>query len=183
MNVILFYTQIKEFDEPTLEKISKLQFSRIPEMRVIDNIMDDEIVSKSRPYQADVLDQEELDYLESMLGYFGTVDIIGKWNDDGSKIELDINKYRDALNNVKEFEKATIIDGVDYTGIEDSYTNPFLLDENGDEVLDSNGDNVIYSPSVRTFTRVKSSKRPTLEQAKLTQVNVFNNKFKRELWL
>lgn len=148
MNVILKYTQTKEFDKPTQEKVSKIQFSRIPEMRVVND---------SIPYQANVLNQEELDYLQSMLEYFGTVDIIGKWNDDGKKIECDMSKYRDTLNNIEVFEK------VEVSGM--------IKDEEGNET----------EVVVRTFTGVKSSKRPTLTQAKKIQVNVFNNKFEREL--
>lgn len=143
MNVILIYSQTKEFNTDTQSVINSVQFSQVPEMRVIDNKV---------PYQANI-ESDKFDYFKQILEQYGTVDIIGKWNDDGSKIDLDINKYSDALNDIKEFEKADVLG----------------KDEDDNDTI------------VRSFTRVKSSKRPTLTQAELIQVNTFDNKFKREL--
>lgn len=162
MNVILTYTQIKEFTEIVQGTINQIQFSQIPEMKVIDTLVNDKEGNFSYnlhtiPYQANVKDERELNILQLTLENFGTVDIIGKWNDDGSKIELDINKYRDALNDVEVFEKAQDLE--------------MVTDEDGVE----------SEVVVKEYTRVKSSKIPTLAQAKSIQVNVFNNKFKREL--
>ena len=161
MNVILTYEQTKEFDSPSQELINKIQFSQIPEMRVIFTPINDNEGNFTHnlltiPYQANV-SAEDFSQLETMLGYFGTVDIIGKWNDDGSLIEMDINKYRDALNNIEVFEKAQ------------------------DTVIVTDEDDVESEIVVKEYTRVKSSKRPTLTQAKLIQVNTFDYKVKREL--
>ena len=102
----------------TSNKEQEKSASRIYEMRVIDGFM---------PYQSNIssLDEVDVDY-----------DIIGIWNDDGSIVQLDIKKYRNALNDIKVYDD-------DCNLIE--------------------------------------SKRPTLVQAKKTQVNVFNNQFVREL--
>lgn len=167
MNVILTYKQTSDFTEDAQKEINKLQFSFIPEMRIIEETID-EVVYKIMPYQANV-SEDKFEYFKSLLEQFGVVDIIGKWNDDGSKIELDINKYRDALNDIVVYERAVFYDGVDYTGIEDTYV--YLQDEEGNDI----------QPSITTFKRLKFSKRPTLTQAKQTQVNVFNNQFVREL--
>lgn len=157
MNVILTYNKTKEFTEEAQQGIDKIQFSQIPEMRVLDVIEDEEIVSKIIPYQTNVKDLEEFELLKASLDLFGVVDIIGKWNNDGSKIDLNINKYRNALNDVQLFEKVEV--------------KGMVEDEEGNEI------EVI----LKTYTGLKSSKRPTLAQAKNTQVNVFNNKFIRQL--
>lgn len=171
MNAIITYTQTSEFTEETQKEINKVQFSQIPEMLVKENlgIVDEveQVISRTIPFQANV-DDDKFEYFKSLLEQYGVVDIIGKWNDDGSKIELDINKYRDALNDVKTFEQAVFLDGVDVTGQE--LPQP-QLDEDGNEI----------PLNIRTFKRVKESKRPTLAQAKQTQVNVFNNQFTRQL--
>lgn len=148
INVILTFNQTKEFTEEAQQAINKIQFSKIPEMRIVNDAI---------PYQANVENEQQFTELKTVLESFGQVDIIGKWNNDGSKIECDINKYRDALNNIETFEKAEILGMVE--------------DEDGKET----------EVVVKTFTRVKSSKRPTLSEARNIQVNVFNNKFIREI--
>lgn len=152
MNVILTYNQTKEFTKEAQLGIDKIQFSQIPEMRVIDVVEDEQVVGKIIPYQANVKDLEEFELIKSSLELLGVVDIIGKWNNDGSKIELDINKYKNALNDVQEFELVEVLGMVE------------------DEKV-----------VLRTYTGLKSSNRPTLTQASNTQVNVFNNKFTRQL--
>jgi len=167
MNIIITYTQTSELSEETQNIVNSIQFAQIPEMQVIDNIVDDEVVSQTIPYQANV-EESNYDELYNALAINGDIDVIGKWNEDGSIIELDINKYRDALNDVKTFEQAVFLDGVDVTGQE--LPQP-QLDEDGNEI----------PLNIRTFKRVKESKQPTLAQAKQTQVNVFNNQFTRQL--
>ena len=157
INVILTYNQTKEFTKEAQSGINKIQFSKIPEMRVLDVVEDEEIVSKIIPYQANVKDLEEFELLKASLELFGVVVIVGIWREDGSKIELDINKYRNALNDVQVFEKVEV--------------KGMVEDEEGEEI------EVI----LKTYIGLKSSKRPTLTQAKNIQVNVFNNKFVRQL--
>lgn len=158
MNVILTYNQTSEFNEVSKSEINKIQFSQIPEMKVLVHELEvnGEMVLQSTtiPYQANAT-VEQFDRLKATLEQFGVVYIIGKWNDDGSKIELDNTKYKNALKDIEVFEDVDI----------------YSKDENGDDVL----------PVLRSFKRVKELKRPTLSQSKLTQVNVFNNKFKRQL--
>jgi len=157
INVILTYNQTSEFTEENQSLIDKIQFSQVPEMKTFDIVEDEEIVSKIIPYQANVT-LEQFDSLLSLLENSGVVDIIGKWNvNDGSKIELDINKYRDALNDVKTFEQ------VDVMGTQ--------IDEDGIET----------EVVLKTYTGLKESKRPTLAQARLTRVNTFNREVQRQL--
>ena len=157
INVILTYNQTKEFTEDSRKIINDIQLAVIPEMRIVDNVVDEEIVSKTIPYQANVT-LEQFDSLLYLLEANGFVNIIGKWNvNDGSKIELDINKYRDALNDVKTFEQ------VDVMGTQ--------IDEDGIET----------EVVLKTYTGLKESKRPTLAQARLTRVNTFNREVQRQL--
>lgn len=173
MNAIIQFTQTSEFTKEAQLKVRKLRFSVIPEMRVIENkeLIDHEekVVSKTISYQAEIKDTEDYENSFSLLSEFGAVDLIGTWNEDGSIITLDINKYRDALNDIQIFEVATFYNGVDYTGKEETYIHE--KDEEGNDI----------KPSVKTFTRLKESKRPTLAQAKETQVNSFNRNFVRKL--
>lgn len=171
MNIILTYTQTKEFNKSSQDKINKIQFSHIPEMRIVENYFEingKESTEFTIPYQADI---SEVDFntLKALLDSYGVVDIIGKWNDDGSKIECDINKYRDALKDIETFETAVFLNGVDYTNKEETFINEIDEDEN------------VIQPSRNTFNRVKESKRPTLTQAKLKKVSAFSKDFNREL--
>ena len=157
INVILTYSQTKEFTEDSQKIINDIQLAVIPEMRTVYNFVEDEIVSKTIPYQANVT-LEQFDILVALLEANGVIDIIGKWNvNDGSKIELDINKYRDALNDVKTFEDVNVMG------------------------TQTNEDGIETEIVLRTFTGLKESKCPTLSQARLTQVNTFNSKVKRQL--
>lgn len=158
MNVILTYQKTEEFNDSSQKSINKIQFVQIPEMRVLDN---------ATPYQANVT-EDEFNTLKSMLEAFGEVCVVGKWNDDGFKIECDATKYKTLLKDIEVFEDAVFYDGVDYTGIEDTY-------------IYENIDGVDIIPNVNSFVRVKESKRPTLAQSKKIQVNTFNNEFIREL--
>lgn len=157
INVILTYNQIEEFTKEAQKEINNIQFSQIPEMRVIDIMEEEEIVSKIIPYQAQLKDFKELELMKSSLEMFGVVDVIGIWNNDGSIIELNINKYRNTLNDVKVFEKVEI--------------KEMAEDEEGNE----------KEIVIKTYTSVKSSTRPTLEQSKNIQVNTFNKKVTRQL--
>lgn len=155
MNVILTYKQILEFSEDAQKGINNIQFSQIPEMRVIENINEDESVNYTIPYQANVTNEDEFTQLKSMLEGFGVVDIIGKWNEDGSIVEFDINKYKETLNGVKTFGNVDIMGSVE--------------DEEGN----------VSEVVVKSYISELSSKRPTLAQAKKTQVNTFNKNVTR----
>lgn len=171
MNIILTYKQTSEFDEVTQKQVDQLQFSHIPEMRIIETeigVDEDMIIQYTIPYQANV-GAEDLESIKAVLNQFGVVDIIGTWNDNGSKIECDIQKYCDALKDFKTFETAVFLNGVDYTGKEDTFINE--IDDDGN----------VIQPSRNTFNRVKESKRPTLAQAKLKKVSAFSKDFNREL--
>ena len=71
--------------------------------------------------------------------------------------ESESYSLRKHTTNIETFEKAEILGMVE--------------DEGGNET----------EVVVKTFTRVKSSKRPTLTEARKIQVNVFNNKFTRDI--
>lgn len=158
MNVVLLFNQKIDFNEVSQSEINKIQFSQIPEMKVLVHELEIDgkmvLQSTTTPYQANVTD-EKFNGLKSMLESFGAIDVIGKWNDDGSKIFLDNTKYKNALKDIEVLEDVDI----------------YSKDENGDDVL----------PVLKSFKRVKELKRPTLSQSKLMQVNVFSNQFTREL--
>jgi len=182
MNVIFTYKPIAPFTEEEQKSLDKANYSQIPEMRIIEEVSADnpDTVLKTIPYQA-TLNEADFDSLLTLLESKGIVTIIGKWNDDGTLISYDKYLYRDALNDVVTYETAVFLDGVDYTGKEDTYIKEPLLDEKGKEVLDAQGNTVLREPNKRTFVRVKSKKRPTLTQAKNTPVNIFAGTNLREL--
>jgi hypothetical protein len=168
MNTIFTYKNTQPFTEEVQFQISQIDFSEVPEMRRVQEIVDPETTLVSIPYQANI-SQEAFDYLSGILSQYGVLEIIGKWDDNGDIIEFDLHKYRDALNDVEEFEEAVCFDGVDYTGRESEFVKS--KDEEGNDI----------EPDTKRFIRLKSTKRPTLAQAKKIHVNVFNNEFKRKL--
>ncbi len=171
MNVILTYKQTEDFNDSTNQLLSSLQFSKVPEMRIIEEVIEieeEEIIYKIIPYQADVKDITEFESVKATLEQFGVVDIVGVW-ENGTIIELDINKYMNALRDIETFELAAFYDGVDFTDKENEYV--YLKDDEGVDI----------QPNIKRFYRLKSSERPTLSQAKETQVNTFNRHVKRDL--
>jgi len=171
MNVILTYKQTKDFNDSTNQLLSSLQFSKVPEMRIIEEVVEieeEEIIYKIIPYQADVKDSTEFESVKATLEQFGVVDVVGIW-ENSAIIELDINKYMNALRDIETFELAAFYDGVDFTDKENEYV--YLKDDEGVDI----------QPNIKRFYRLKSSERPTLSQAKETQVNTFNRHVKRDL--
>lgn len=183
MNTVITFEQHTPFDEDSQKEIDKLQFSEIPEMRIVERntgTEDEPIILKKIPFQANV-SAEDFETLKSLLEQFGIVDIIGKWNDDGSKIEFSITKYRNALKYIQTFETAVFLNGVDFTDRENEFVPDPELDENDEPVFDIEENQIFLVPSRKTFTREKSRRIPTFAEAMEIQVNVFNNKFIREL--
>lgn len=102
MNVILTFKKLKEFNDSSQKAIDKIQFVQIPEIRVLSTVIEvdgKEFIEYTIPYQANVT-KDEFNTLKSMLESFGEVYIVGKWDDDGSKIECDANKYKTLLKDV-----------------------------------------------------------------------------------
>ena len=180
INVVFTFRQDNGFDEVVQKEIDKLQFSRIPEMRIVKGEVEGFSVV---PYQANVEDEIELKYLIEKLNQFGSVVVIGKWNEAGEIIEFDLTKYCGALRDVEIFEQAVFINGEDFTDRENEFE---LIQETDDEnnlLTDDSGEPIYKTPFRSTFKRFKSKKRPTLAEAKTTYVNTFNNLFKRNLGL
>ena len=118
-----------------------------------------------------------------MLEQFGEVEVIGKWNSqDGSKIECDVQKYCHLLNPIQEFEQAVFIDGEDFTGRENEFLPIQKKDNEDNLVTNDEGEPIFETSTYRRFQReVLPARRPTLEEAKSIQVNVFDSLFIREL--
>lgn len=95
MNVILTYKQTSEFTKDMHNLLKDVMFSQVNEMKII---------SKKIPFQANIKDTEHYETLFTALSGCGEIDIVGTWENNGDKINLDINKYRDLLLNIKVFE-------------------------------------------------------------------------------
>lgn len=169
MNVIFSFKQTADFYREVQEQINMIPFSRIPEMKQIKEIVEEEIVAVEIPYQANVEDEHEFVYLKGILEEFGIVSISGKWNEDGAQIEFNINEYRRLLKNIETFEDAVYLNSEDFTGREEEFVPE--TDEEGIDIV----------PNRRTFKRLKTSKIPTLAEARLIQVNVLDKQMKRNL--
>ena len=154
MNVIFTFEQTTPFTDETQGIINTVSFSVIPEMQIVDTIVDEEVVSQKIPYQANV-EHDVFSVFEVMLEAYGNVDIIGKWADDGSRIECDNQKYLDLLKPIENYGIVEVMSTI--------------TDEEGNE----------SEVVVNTYTAITSTSSHTL--VNLPQVNVFNSNFTREL--
>jgi hypothetical protein len=180
LNIIFTYKATAVIPKELQLEIDKVQFVEIPEMQRVEEIVSEEVTLVAIPYQATVT-EAVFATLSNSLSNYGELTIIGKWvHPVGSIIELYIQKYCNALNDIQVFEKAVFIDGVDFTGKENEFEPIQKTDEN-EELIFMDDLPVYQTPVYRRFTRELPSSRPTLEQAKHIQVNVFNATYKRDL--
>lgn len=185
INVILGYNQTEVFNNTDQEEIDKVDFALIPEMRDKQKEVEvdgEGVIQKIKHYQANAEQESDVAYFIELLSKYGELEIIGKWVcPSGEIIELDINKYRDALRDIETFEDAVFIDGVDYTGREEEFELVQKTDEDSTLLVDDLGEPIFEQPIHNRFKRPLPKKRPTLSQAKKTQVNTFSVNTTREL--
>jgi hypothetical protein len=181
MNVVFTYKRTEAFSSGDQEKVDVIPFSPIPEMRTVKEYDEEgKVVAATIPYQANIETQEQFDYMKTLLSQFGELNIIGVWDDQGEIVEFDTTKYCDALKDIEEFEEKVFINGEDFTGREEEFERTPLKNESGEDIIIN--DEPVYEEFTYNKIKVlKSTRRPTLTEAKSTDVNVFNNEFKRKL--
>lgn len=179
INVIFTYKATAQLPNELQQIVDQVKFIEIPEMKRIEEVVNENLTLVTIPYQAN-LTELEFHSLSVELAKYGLLTIVGKWDEQGEIIEFDLQKYCDVLKPIKTFEKAVFINGEDYTGREEEFQPVQKKDEN-DELVFVN-DEPVYEQSIfKRFTREIESTQPTLEQAKEIHVNVFDRAFKRKL--
>ena len=179
INVIFTYKATAELPKQLQSIIDEIQFVEIPEMNRIEEILSEDLILVTMPYQATV-SESIFTNLNNSLSKYGELNIIGKWDDMGEIIEFDLHKYRDALKLVNQYEEVVLINGIDYTGKEDEF-QPKQQKDKDENPLEVNGMPLYEEVIIQRFQKQKNSKKPTLAEAKKTHVNVFNSNFKRKL--
>jgi len=179
MNIIFTYKATAPFSKEEQANIDKKAiYSQIPEMFVKDEFdIDGILIAKTIPYQANVDSQADFDELKLLLEAKGVVKIIGKWNDDGSKISLNKTKFVALRKPKPNWHKVTYLNNIK----EADYVPKPLLDENGKEQLDLDGNVIMEVPNRKVMTELLSEVQPTATTLADFPVNIFGNKFKREV--